>query len=105
MPKIIERDPAWLASATPGHNLFRPSTSAAAQRSPDTKDVGATRRVAHRGTELFVAVGSELRWSELGLVKDAGDRRQRQYTPHEDQGDSKRAYRVSYSAESSWDRC
>ena len=91
MPKILERDPAWLASATPGHTLFQPSTSAAAQRSPDSKDAGASRKLAHRGTELFVAVGNELRWSEIGLLKDAGDRRRRQHTPQEDHGQMSQA--------------
>ena len=93
MPKILERDPAWLASS----NLFRPGISAAAQRSIDSKDVTATRKIGHRGTEVFVAVGNELRWSELGQLKDAEDRRRRQYTPQEGQGDSERAYRVGYA--------
>ena len=73
MPKILSRDPAWLATGTPGFNVFQPNKNATSTRVPETQHEGAQRKIAHRGTELFVAVGNELRWSEVGVVQDAAD--------------------------------
>ena len=73
MPKILTRDPAWLATGTPGFDLFQPSGSNSSKKLTATKYTGARRKIAHRGTEVFVAVKNELRWSEVGLLKDAAD--------------------------------
>ena len=73
MPKILSRDPAWLATGTPGFSLFQPDKKAPSKRESEAHHEGAQRRIAHRGTELFVAVGNELRWSEVGVLKDAAD--------------------------------
>lgn len=98
MPKILERDPAWLSRPTPGSRLFQPEGESKAQRSPDIRYEGPLRKVAHRGTELFVAVGNELRWSELGLLKDAGEDHERKHSrlfdAKAEQEDGQRAYRV-----------
>ena len=64
-----------------------------------TRDAGPFRRIAHRGTEIFVAVGNEIRWSELGTVKDAGEdfqRRQhgRLFDESAGQHDDEKVYRV-----------
>ena len=72
MPKILERDPAWLGSGAPGFSLFRPDNTNAKKISHSQAE-GAQRKVAHRGTEVFVAIGNELRWSEVGLLKDAAE--------------------------------
>ena len=96
MPKVLARDPPWLARPSPGFQLFRPDTKSTA-RTADSHYDGPSRKIAHRGTEVFVAVGNELRWSELGKLKDAGEeytRRHGQYEA-EDGEEVERAYRVT----------
>lgn len=73
MPKILARDPDWLGTGTPGFRLFQQNNIAKSKRSPEVQYEGAQRKIARRGTELFVAVGNELRWSEVGLLKDTAD--------------------------------
>ena len=97
MPKILTRDPAWLATGTPGFELFQGSSSSKSKRLPETQYAGAQRKIAHRGTEVFVAVGNELRWSEVGLLKDAAkDIRKSSGRGYRDDDDEvERGYRVS----------
>lgn len=66
MPKVLSYTPDWLLRPAAGFKLFQ-STQ------PDSKqqNEGSRRTVAHRGTEVFVAVGKELRWSDLNLLRDA----------------------------------
>lgn len=81
MPKILQRDPAWFANSTPGYNLFQvgatPHVAQDARLATETSFDGPSRRIAHRGTEVFVVVGNEVRWSDLGLLRDAGEERRR----------------------------
>jgi nucleoporin NUP82 len=76
MARVVGHTPSWLSPPSPGFNLF--------QRNPDTKPPsalrnqlvkaearGPTRTIAHRGTEIFVLVGNEIRWSDLVSLKDA----------------------------------
>ncbi|KAI0408635.1 hypothetical protein F4802DRAFT_594047 [Xylaria palmicola] len=74
MPKIKAYTPAWLSSPSPGHRLFAPnpddvqniasySSRAAAAASP-------RRTIATRGTEVFIAVGKEIRWADLVYLKE-----------------------------------
>ncbi|KAH0283727.1 hypothetical protein M436DRAFT_77194 [Aureobasidium namibiae CBS 147.97] len=76
MARVVGHTPSWLSAPSPGFNLF--------QRNPDTKAPsslrnqlakaearGPTRTIAHRGTEVFVLVGNEIRWSDLVSLKDA----------------------------------
>lgn len=93
MPKILARDPAWLDRSTPASRLFKADSEAKGKTVRTLEHEGASRRVAHRGSEIFVAVGNELRWSELGLLKDAGEDLERtQRDAQEDGGE--RLYRV-----------
>lgn len=103
MPQVLARDPAWLARSTPGFDLFQPDTTTAkAPRSQDARYDGPLRKVAHRGTEVFVAVGNELRWSELGLLRDAGEEYRRTHAGRDahdaEQTEGERAYRVRDSS-------
>lgn len=94
MPKILARDPSWLARPSPGFQLFRADGP---QDGHGQSYKGPQRKVAHRGTEVFVAVGKELRWSELSMLKDAGERFDRSYgRNHEevDEEEVEKAYRV-----------
>ncbi|KAK4502958.1 hypothetical protein PRZ48_006385 [Zasmidium cellare] len=72
MPKILARSPQWLDYGTPGFDFFQPADNdKSRQTGAQTK--GPSRRIAHRGTEVFTAVGNEVRWSDLAVLKDAGE--------------------------------
>lgn len=78
MPKVKCYSAAWLAKNATGHQLFEPSPEAARSRalaSPyasKKKPVvqGPRRTIARRGTEVFVAVGKEIRWGDLAYIKE-----------------------------------
>ncbi|EME45042.1 hypothetical protein DOTSEDRAFT_70922 [Dothistroma septosporum NZE10] len=72
MPKILSQQPRWLDHGTPGYDFFQPGRIDKTSSSNATTE-GPLRRVAHRGSELFVAVGNEIRWSHLSTLKDAGE--------------------------------
>ncbi|TQS33339.1 hypothetical protein Golomagni_06321, partial [Golovinomyces magnicellulatus] len=68
---------SWLSKNAPGHELFEPSQDAARARasSPSLSSKkktlpGPRRTIARRGTEVFVAVGKEIRWADLAYLKD-----------------------------------
>lgn len=72
MPKITNYTPAWLSRPNPGHDLFTaPSTPSLTPSSKKTTKSGPRRTVAHRGTEVFIAVGKEIRWADLVYLKEA----------------------------------
>lgn len=78
MPRVLERDPVWLSREAPGFQLFRPDDSKPASKQAQTTHYnGPSRKIAYRigrhGSELFVAVGGEVRWAELGQMKDAAE--------------------------------
>ena len=84
MPKVISYTPCWLSRPSPGFRLF--SSSEDASRSPRTNGkstassvngsrtnddyLGPKRTIARRGTEIFVVVGNQIRWSDLCMLKD-----------------------------------
>lgn len=77
MPKVKSYSAAWLSKNAPGHALFEPSSEASRSRalsepySSKKKSVAGPRRtIARRGTEVFVAVGREIRWGDLAYLKD-----------------------------------
>lgn len=77
MPKVTSYSAAWLAKNAPGHQLFQPSPEAARSRaltSPYASRkkalLGPRRTIARRGTEVFVAVGKEIRWGDLAYIKE-----------------------------------
>ncbi|KAK3064386.1 hypothetical protein LTR53_018511, partial [Teratosphaeriaceae sp. CCFEE 6253] len=72
MPRVLAQQPAWIARGTPAHTLFQPDPrSKAAPPAVDPPYDGPSRKIAHRGTEIFVAVGTELRWADLTTLADA----------------------------------
>ena len=73
MPKILSRQPRWLDHGTPGFNLLQPGEKMKEQNTSVNQSGGLSKKVAHRGTEVFVAVGNELRWSDLSLLKEEGE--------------------------------
>ncbi|KAM3480732.1 hypothetical protein MY5147_001021 [Beauveria neobassiana] len=76
MPKVKCYSAAWLSKNAPGHQLFEPSPEAARSRalaSPyagKKTTLGPRRTIARRGTEVFVAVGKEIRWGDLAYIKE-----------------------------------
>ncbi|KAK3680356.1 hypothetical protein LTR37_021298 [Vermiconidia calcicola] len=96
MPRILTRDPSWLCAPAPT-KFFRSEEQSKKQTSLDVRCDGPNRKVAHRGTELFVAAGNELRWSELSLLKDVGQDHERRHgrdSWNEQDEDDERPYRV-----------
>lgn len=83
MPKILSYTPAWLAHPSQGHEIFTPSTSTyETPLSPlkytngglkNSNKSGPRRTIAHRGSEVFVAVGKEIRWADLVDVQALHD--------------------------------
>lgn len=66
MPRVLSYTPDWLSRPKPAFNLFQSN-----QLGPKQVLEGSRKTVAHRGTEVFVAAGKELRWGDLGLLRDA----------------------------------
>ncbi|POS86215.1 hypothetical protein EPUL_002588 [Erysiphe pulchra] len=84
MPQIINFTPEWLSKPNPGNNIFVGGSkesrfsymTALNGSSASTKRITkpcARRCIAHRGTEIFVAVGKEIRWADLVSVKELWD--------------------------------
>ncbi len=82
MPKVISWTPEWLAKPNPGHTIFtNTSTTLAHTHSASLTGLdssikraakpGPRRTIACRGSEVFVAVGKEIRWADLIYLKDA----------------------------------
>ena len=88
MPKVISYTPPWLSRPEPGSDVFSSSKGTLSSPHQDRTrswhrsngDVyrqhpGPNRTIAHRGTEIFVAVDNEIRWSDLCMLKDEYDER------------------------------
>lgn len=80
MPKVVSYTPEWLSKPNPGHAIFSNSLlsqiiSVTSNGSDPVRKraekPGPRRTIAHRGTQVFVAVGKEIRWADLVYLKDA----------------------------------
>lgn len=83
MPQVKSYAPAWLCRPSPGASLFASSSAKSPaqepQKAPKATGVsGATRTIAKRGTEVFVVVDNEIRWSDLARLKDQWQQQSRQ---------------------------
>lgn len=108
MPKITKYTPAWLSKPSPGHDVFAASPAKNDDPPPSSKKAiraGPKRTIARRGTsEIFVAVGKEIRWTDLAKLKENHDAKTQEgsYLTGKSQGggsdDDKHApgYRVRY---------
>jgi nucleoporin NUP82 len=87
MPKVISYTPSWLCEPAPGHKLFvtaeenTPRGQATTSRGlteslKRNAKPGPRRTIAHRGTEVFIAVGREIRWADLVYLKESWEDRQ-----------------------------
>ncbi|KAM3416260.1 hypothetical protein BST61_g7866 [Cercospora zeina] len=72
MVRVLDRAPRWLNYSTPGFDFFQDKSKSRAAQKHDAP----TKRIAHRGMEVFFAVGKELRWADLRDLKDAGEQRE-----------------------------
>lgn len=71
MPKVLSYTPDWLSRPSPGYNLFAPKQLNGSSRLDSPKPLpGPQRTIATRDSEVFVAVGHELRWADLANLKD-----------------------------------
>ncbi|PHH89904.1 hypothetical protein CDD83_5018 [Cordyceps sp. RAO-2017] len=77
MPKVKHYSAAWLSGNAPGQQLFEPSPEAIRSRalSPSYASKkkyfeGPRRTIARRGSEVFVALGKEIRWGDLVYLKE-----------------------------------
>ncbi|KAB2580320.1 hypothetical protein BFW01_g12609 [Lasiodiplodia theobromae] len=85
MPRVLSYTPAWLSRGAPGFDIFDQSSSRSKSPRKFTNGTnklqkpGPKRTIAHRGNEIFVVVGNEIRWANLlhlrerGLPKDRRD--------------------------------
>ncbi len=90
-PTITEYTPAWLMKPNPGHGLFSAAPAKASSSVPNqwngsnslntrSAKPGPRRTIARRGTEVFIAVGKEIRWADLVYLKDAYEDKQSKKT-------------------------
>ncbi|KAF2834554.1 hypothetical protein M501DRAFT_943938 [Patellaria atrata CBS 101060] len=74
MPKVLAYTPDWLSRPTPGFKAFASKGKIPSQqfRGPQSSNQyrGAHRIIARRGTEVFVVVDNEIRWTDLVLLKE-----------------------------------
>lgn len=77
MPKVLGYTPSWLTRPSPGFDVFKPqprTSSKATNGVTKADELPRTRNtITTKGTEIFVAVGNEIRWSDLVELKEAGD--------------------------------
>lgn len=88
MPKILSYTPAWLSNPSLGHEIFTASKQPTDTPATPVKfsngtakkieKPGPKRTIAHRGSEVFVAVGKEIRWADLVIVKERYEEQQNQ---------------------------
>jgi nucleoporin NUP82 len=80
MPKIKSYVPSWLHEPAPGHKLFVPATDESRppnqQLYSNKSKPGPHRTIARRGTEVFVAVGKQIRWGNLAHLKEGWEAKQ-----------------------------
>jgi nucleoporin NUP82 len=69
MPKVLSYTPDWLSRPNPGYQLFAPKQANGAS-TRKKKDFGPRKTIATRGSEIFVAVGHEIRWADLVNLKE-----------------------------------
>ncbi len=83
MPKIISYTPGWLSRPSPGFQLFNTAQSTSSTQQgwrgssqerngnlDSNSHTGPNRTIAQRGTEIFLAAGKQIRWTDLVSLKD-----------------------------------
>jgi nucleoporin NUP82 len=99
MPKVVSYTPEWLSKPNPGHAIFSNTTFAHTLpeslngTNPTSKRAakpGPRRTIVHRGTQVFVAVGKEIRWADLVYLKEAWQhsKKSKRYTGRQSEEES-----------------
>ncbi|KAL8660429.1 MAG: hypothetical protein Q9202_006556 [Teloschistes flavicans] len=80
MPRVLSYTPSWLSRPSPGFDLFvstkdssstpRTSRTHTNGTNKNNEYLGPWRTIARRGTEVFVVVDNQIRWSDLSMFKD-----------------------------------
>ncbi|KAJ4295078.1 hypothetical protein N0V90_007086 [Kalmusia sp. IMI 367209] len=70
MPKVLSYTPRWLQRPSPGYQLFAPKPSTSRALAPKERSSGVRKTIATRDSEIFVAVGHEIRWADLAQLKE-----------------------------------
>ena len=81
MPKIISYTPGWLSRPSPGFQTFNTANSTSSSASKGSSQrcsedlgngdyAGQNRTLAQRGTEVYLAVGKQIRWTDLVSLKE-----------------------------------
>ncbi|KAF2631831.1 hypothetical protein BU25DRAFT_385506 [Macroventuria anomochaeta] len=70
MPRVLSYTPEWLSRPSPGYHLFAPKQSNGNGTAAKSRDFGPRKTIATRGSEIFVAVGHEIRWADLVNLKE-----------------------------------
>lgn len=84
MPQVLGYTPTWLSKPNPGHEIFtagpisNQTVFGNTYGSNDRKSnkSGPRRTIARRGTEVFIAVGTEIRWADLVYLKETWENKQ-----------------------------
>jgi nucleoporin NUP82 len=81
MPKVASYTPAWLCRPAPGNEIFTTPTIATSfkvhsESAKRNAKPGPRRTIARRGTEVFVAIGKEIRWADLIYMKESWEEKQ-----------------------------
>lgn len=83
MPQVLGYTPTWLSKPNPGYEIFtagsmNQTASTNGYNSFDKKsnEPGPRRTIACRGTEVFIAVGKEIRWADLVYLKETWEDKQ-----------------------------
>jgi len=80
MPRVLSYTPSWLSRPSTGFDIFKAKNeahtngSSIPSRPSKHNDFNVpSKTIACRGTEVFVAVGNEIRWSDLAWLKELED--------------------------------
>ncbi|RAL60568.1 hypothetical protein DID88_009764 [Monilinia fructigena] len=84
MPQVLGYTPAWLSKPNTGHEIFtagptnNQTSSGSSYKSNNRESTysGPRRTIARRGTEIFIAVGKEIRWADLVYLKETWENKQ-----------------------------
>ncbi|KAG9236988.1 hypothetical protein BJ875DRAFT_419034 [Amylocarpus encephaloides] len=107
MPVVASCTPEWLSKPNPGHEIFVEQAVKAQDRSHGSgkrgSKPGPRKTIARRGTEVFTAVGREIRWADLVYLKEAWEneqlrkkatRQRKSIEPSQYDGDRAQGYRT-----------
>lgn len=91
MPRVLNYTPSWLSRPSPGFDIFSSKTEVAATNGTRSGQglTGPLKTIAHRASEVFVASGKEIRWTDLVMLKEKDAEKTTRFgPPSQDEDDS-----------------